>query len=137
MTGIDALRRVKALPAKIASAQGMVRTIRYRLESITVAYDKLNVKSTPEHDRMASLVIAEERVDEMQREYDELLVAVLTAIGELVNERYADDLRLRYIEGMSPRRVARTLHYSEQGERRVHKDAREAFERIWTKTERS
>lgn len=131
MTGYDALRRVKALPAKIASAESMARTIRYRLTSITVAYDKLSVKTSPTHDRMTSLVIAEERVTELVTEYDALLADVLTVIARINVERYQDDLRLRYIECMSPAQVARELKYSEQGERRVHKQAKEAFNQAW------
>lgn len=131
MTGKQALLRIKVLPGKIAAADARARSVYYRLTSMTVQYDRVNVKSSKDPDKMSAFLIANERAEELKAEYNDLLTDVQATLNEMTVDRQAKCLWLRYVEGLDPKLVAVRMHYSSRGERKVHEAALEAFERVW------
>lgn len=131
MTGVQALMRLKALPGKIAAADARARSVYYRLTSMTISYDKVNVKSSVDPDRMTSFLIAAEYADELKAEYDKLLADVQIVLHKITVDRYVKCLWMRYVEGLDPILVAQRMHYSSVGERKVHRDAKEVFNIGW------
>ena len=125
MTPKQYLQQIQNLKAKYRRAQETVQQIRELMTSAgAIRYDKLNVQSSPDGDKMAlymdRLMKAESRYVKASEQYFETFVQISNQINMISPQTYSDILYLRYVHGMKLWDIAEELNYNYDRIRHLH-----------------
>jgi aspartokinase len=133
MTGRELLEYVRDAGRDVETAHEVYCTIFARLTDGTSAPKAAVVKSSGGNgdDRLIALVNAADRERRAREDYSEAVELVQDLLPKLRDSRHRNDLEYRYLCGYTARKTAEKMHYGESWEREIHRQAVEAFERIY------
>ena len=137
MTGEEFLKHLKNLGYEVHRAEAQYRSVFRSLTGTTADPSKEPVHTSGGgSSRFAAIAIAAEKWDEAKTAFNTASIKFMELIDELQQEQ-KDDLTFRYLNRLTPKKVARKLHdgrgVSPAWERAIHIKARAAFNEIYEK----
>ena len=126
----EPLWRAKTLGRRLEIATQSYQAVYWRLTSTTAPLDSERVMGSRHGNREDALLIAGEKRDRLRRQYLQAVETANRIIDLIEDERCQDILTNRYITGMTPAESAKTMHYSVDWERELHRKAIEEFKKF-------
>lgn len=134
MTAKEYLSQIIILRKRIRQKEELISEINEIMTSIgAIRYDKDMIQSSPRNDQLDNALIKKEALETQAykeiAEYMSLTMRIESEIAHILPEIYADVLRLRYVRGLSLKRISRELSYSYSRIRTIHGYALKEFDR--------
>ena len=127
------LYKPRQIDRQIGSINAKIESLKYSLTISGIRYDKVSVKASVS-DRMSE-VAAE--VDELERQRDALIAERIQSVREIeeaVNSLTDDTERtilyMQYVGKMEPKKIEKTISYSERGMYKIRTRALEHLNEI-------
>ena len=138
MTAKEYLSQVRNLRKRIKHNEELIMEIDDMMTSIgAIRYDKDMIQSSPRNDQIDNALIKKEALETQIwkdiSEYMSLSVLIENQIANMKPEIYSDVLRMRYVKGLSLKRISKELVYSYSRIRTVHGYALREFAQKYLK----
>ena len=122
----EVLNKPRWTKIRIATKRAQIENIHEMMLPSGIRYDKENVQSSPSDPMMKfveKLSDLESSLQELEKSYTDQYTKVENLIKKINDARLEEILTLRYLVGLNPRDIAKSMGYAESWVHKLHRDA--------------